>query len=165
MDIRKGTSLYTKTEIAAAYQTYADTVYRICYTCMKGHRMDAEDALQATFLALLRSGKRFESAAHEKAWLIVTASNICKNMLKRRYRGDVPLEPELNASDDPSDGDTLKAVLNLPDPLRLSIYLHYYEGYSAREIGTMIRSKESTVWSYLHKGRGILRTALKEDMR
>ena len=65
--------------MTALYRVHADTVYRVCFTCMKGHRMDAEDALQATFLALMRCGKRFESAAHEKAWLIVTASNVCKN--------------------------------------------------------------------------------------
>ncbi len=157
--------MHTKADIAAAYHTHADTVYRICYTCLKGHRMDAEDALQAAFLALLRSGKRFESAAHQKAWLIVTASNICKNMLKRRYRGDIPLDPELNAADSTPDCETLQAVLGLPDPMRLCIYLHYYEGYAAREIAAMIRSKESTVWSYLHRGRGLLRSALKEDIR
>ena len=96
--------------------------------------MDTEDALQATFLALLRSGKRFESTAHQKAWLIVTASNICRNMLKRSHRRDVPFDPELNSTPDTPDGETLGAVLGLPDPMRLCIYLHYYEGYTGHEI-------------------------------
>jgi len=163
--IRKGIPLHTKAKIAAAYQAHADTVYRVCYTCMKGHRMDTEDALQATFLALLRSGKRFESASHEKAWLIVTASNICKNMLKRSHRRDVPFDPELNSAKGMPEDETLQAVLGLPDPMRLCIYLHYYEGYTAREVAAMIHSKEATVWSYLHRGRGMLKAALKEDMR
>ena len=153
-----------KAEIAALYRTHADMVYRVCFTCLKGHRMYTEDALQATFLALIRCGKRFESKSHEKAWLIVTASNVCKNMLKRSHRKDVPLEPYVHAPAEAQD-ETLRAVLLLPETERLCIYLHYYEGYCAREIGGMINKTESTVWGYLHKGRGMLKTMLKEDMR
>jgi RNA polymerase sigma-70 factor (ECF subfamily) len=84
--------------------------------------MDTEDALQSTFVALMRSGKRFESAAHEKAWLIVTASNICRNMLKRSHRRDVPLDAELSLAGAEQD-ETLQAVLALPERERLCIYL------------------------------------------
>ncbi len=159
----KGFLLHTKAEITALYHAHADTVYRVCFTCLKGHRMDTEDALQATFLALMRSGKRFESAVHGRAWLIVTASNICRNMQKRRHRRDVPLEGSPQTPHcDPQD-ETLEAVLQLPEPERLCVYLHYYEGYSAGEIGGMIGKKDSTVWSYLHKARGKLKAALAED--
>lgn len=154
--------MQTKAEIAAMYRAHADMVYRVCFTCLKGHRMDTEDALQATFLALIRCGKHFESGSHLKAWLIVTASNVCKNMLKRSHRKDVPLDPGLHAEAPPQD-ETLHAVLQLPDTERLCVYLHYYEGYSAREIGGMIRKTESTVWGYLHKGRGMLKALLKEN--
>lgn len=156
--------LHTRAEIAAIYRTHADMVYRVCFTCLKGHRMDTEDALQATFLALIRCGKRFETKAHEKAWLIVTASNVCKNMLRRSHRRDVPLEPYLHRPTEPQD-ETLLSVLQLPETERLCIYLHYYEGYSAREIGRMINKTDSTVWGYLHKARGMLKTMLKEDER
>ncbi len=114
--------MQTKAEIAALYRAHADTVYRVCFTCMRGHRMDTEDALQSTFVALMRSGKRFESAAHEKAWLIVTASNICRNMLKRSHRRDVPLDAELSLAGAEQD-ETLQAVLALPERERLCIYL------------------------------------------
>ena len=57
------------------YDRQVDTVYRVCYSFMKNHA-DAEDLTQETFLKLLSSGKQFENVRHEKAWLIVTASNI-----------------------------------------------------------------------------------------
>ncbi len=155
--------MLTRSEITALYRTHADMVYRVCFTCMRGHRMDAEDALQATFLALIRSGKRFESAAHKKAWLIATAGNTCKNMLKRSHRKDVPLEMELSAAEKGANPDMLCAVLALPERERLCICLHYYEGYTAGEIARIIRCKESTVWGYLHKARARLRIALRED--
>lgn len=154
--------MHTKAEITALYRAHADTVYRVCYACMKGHRMDTEDALQATFLALMRCGKHFDSPEHEKAWLIVTASNVCRNMLKRSHRRDVPLDADTQETGHTQD-ETLQAVLALPQPERLCVYLHYYEGFSAREIGSMIGKKDGTVWSTLHKGRSMLKAMLKEE--
>ncbi|MCD8219084.1 MAG: hypothetical protein LUC50_01630 [Ruminococcus sp.] len=49
--------------------------------------MDAEDLMQETFLCALRQTKPWNDEAHEKAWLIVTASNLCK---KRAVPPDTP---------------------------------------------------------------------------
>lgn len=153
---------HAQDEITAIYERQVDTVYRVCFTYLKGSRMDIEDAVQSAFIALLRSGKRFGSVAHEKAWLITVASNLCKNMLTRKHRTDVPFDPERHAAAEEKD-ETVEALMQMPENERLSLYLHYYEGYTAREIGGMIGSAESTVWGYLHKGRGMLRRMLEED--
>lgn len=47
---------------------------------------DAEDMVQETFLKLMNCEKQFESEEHARAWLIVTASNTCKNELRRWKR-------------------------------------------------------------------------------
>ncbi len=125
--------------------------------------MDIEDAVQSAFLALVRKGMRFKSEGHAKAWLIVTASNICRNMLKRSYRSDLELIADRHDSRDEKD-ETLEAVLGMPENERVSIYLHYYEGYTAKEIGDMIGKTESTVWGYLHRGRAMLRKMLREEV-
>lgn len=67
----------TDREITELYQRHVDTVYRVCYSYMK-NRADTEDMVQDTFIKLISSGVLFQSAEHEKAWLIVTASNLCK---------------------------------------------------------------------------------------
>ena len=74
--------LRTDREITEIYHRQIDTVYRICYSFMK-NKPEAEDMVQETFLRLIASGKTFENQRHEKAWLIVTASNLCKDQLKR----------------------------------------------------------------------------------
>ena len=56
--------------------------------------------------------------------------------------------------------EVLEAVLSLPEKYKDVIYLHYYEGYSAYEIGTILKKKENTVYSLLSRGRGILREIL-----
>lgn len=49
---------------------------------MKNHA-DAQDMTQETFCQMLRKPFRYESDEKTKAWLIVCASNLCKNHLKK----------------------------------------------------------------------------------
>lgn len=46
---------------------------------------------------------------------------------------------------------------------RQVIYLYYYEGYSAREIGGLLGQSEASVNTYLSRGRSKLRALLKGD--
>jgi len=149
--------------ITRIFEEHADTVYRVCFTYFKGNSMDAEDAVQTVFLNLLRCGKTFENAQHEKAWLIVTASNVCKNMLKRKDRTTEPLLERHLCEEDAVD-DTFGMILALPQKYKLTIYLYYYEGYSAKEIGGMLGKKTSTIWKYLKVGRDMLKEQLAEEM-
>jgi RNA polymerase sigma-70 factor (ECF subfamily) len=151
----------TDRELRAIFEKHADTVYRVCFTYFKGHVMDAEDAVQTVFLNLIKCGKTFESAGHEKAWLIVCASNTCKNMLKRKSRK--VLEIDQLPSEEAVD-ETFEMVLALPEVYKLTIYLFYYEGYSAKEIGGMLGKRQSTIWKYLKVGRDMLRERISEEM-
>ena len=54
----------------------------------------------------------------------------------------------------------LEIVLSLPAKYKDVIYLHYYEGYTAREIGTMLHKKENTIYSLLSRGRELLKQKL-----
>ena len=83
--------LRTDREITEIYERNIDTIFRVCYSFMK-NKPEAEDMAQETFLRLIASGKTFENQRHEKAWLIVTASNLCKDQLKRSYRREEELE-------------------------------------------------------------------------
>ena len=80
--------LCTNRDFEQAYLRNVDTVFRVCFIYLKQSRADLEDAVQDTFLKLIKADKRFESLEHEKAWLIVTATNTCKN-----YLGTTAQEP------------------------------------------------------------------------
>ena len=69
------TLLRTNKEIMEIYDRQVDTVYRVCYAYMK-NAPEAEDMTQETFLRLMSNGKPFADQRHEKAWLIITASNV-----------------------------------------------------------------------------------------
>ena len=155
----------TQKEITEAYERNVDTVYRVCFLFFRGNRADAEDAVQTTFLRLAQEPKPFRDAEHEKAWLIVTAGNICRDMLSSGWRRRVVMDEQLiERSTVPFEMDeTLQSVMALPDNDKTAIYLFYYEGYSAKEIAGYMGKSVASVWGYLHSGRTLLRTMLQEE--
>lgn len=157
--------LRTNHDITQLYERHADTVYRVCFLFLKGHAPDIEDALQTTFLKLLRDGTRFDDHEHEKAWLIVTASNVCRDMLRSAWKRRVSAYSHLSEqAAAPVDIDeTAECVMALPENIKAAVYMFYYEGYSAKEIGHALGKSENSVWGYLHKGRALLKDMLGED--
>ena len=155
----------TADEIAAIYSRNADTVYRVCMMFFKGKKDDAEDAVQTAFLKLMYCGVSFKNPEHEKAWLIVTASNVCRDMLRSAWRKRVELdESHLAATPAHYEGDEiLSIVMALPDNCKTAVYMYYYEGFSCGEIARAMGKTTASVWGYLHKGRAMLRDALKEE--
>lgn len=149
-----------RTEAERIVSTYADTLLRLCFTYL-GSVQDAEDIVQTVYLKLLVSGPEFQSPEHEKAWLIRTAVNACKDELRAFRRRAVPLEaiPEKTALEIPSS-PVLDSVMALPNKYRGVIYLFYYEGYSIREIAGLLGRSETDVAAQLSRGRGKLRKML-----
>ena len=143
------------------YYEHADTVFKLCFLYLRGSRPDAEDAVQNSFLALLRKLNAGGGIQNPKAWLLACAANSCKNILGRSHRQDIRLL-DVYTQEDYRD-ETLELILSLPRHERLSVYLHYYEGYTAKEIGRMLGKNDTSVWRYLHNGRNKLKQILTED--
>ena len=156
--------LRTDKEIAEIYASHSRTVYRVCFAFMK-NPADTEDAVQDTFVQLIRKGPAFESEEHEKAWLIRTASNICKNVLRHwwRKREDITEMHDLPGSETAETDDVFRAVMELPDRYKTVVYLYYYEGYSSVEIAEILKKPQSTVRNHLREARAVLKERLGED--
>lgn len=157
------TSDYSSDSIRELYLRNFDTLYRVSFMYLKNAH-DAEDAVHNAFLKAIETGKRFESEKHEKAWLIRVASNICKNMLKAASRKNEPLSDNIPDSCISGDAkDLLYALSDLPDNLKIPVYLFYYDGYSSDEIGQMLHITPSAVRSRLQKARELLRNVLGDE--
>ncbi|RGE70321.1 RNA polymerase sigma factor [Anaerotruncus colihominis] len=156
----------TEQETSRAIELYSDMIRRICLLHLKNHA-DTEDVFQEVFLKYVLRGAVFESVEHERAWLIRVTVNACKDLLKSLFRRKtVSLEvlSEEAASISSEQHAILEAVLALPEKYKDVIYLHYYEGYNAREIGRLLKKKENTVYSLLSRGRELLRQELGGDV-
>ena len=153
--------LRTDREIAEIYERHKNTVYRVCFTYMK-NTADTEDAVQNTFFQLIKAGKVFENEEHEKAWLIRTASNLCKNSLRSwwRKRENIDDHENLQEAESIEVDDVFSAVIGLPEKYKIVIYLYYYEGYNSVEISKILNKPQSTIRNHIHEARSILRNKL-----
>ena len=142
--------------------SYGDSILRLAYSYL--HNMsDAEDVVQETLIKYIKTAPEFESEAHEKAWLLKVASNLSKNKIDyNRIRQTDELNETLVAEEREDLSFVWEAVKALPDNMRDVIHLFYHEGYSTKEIASILKRNESTVRSDLKRGRDKLKTVLKE---
>ena len=100
--------------IEVVYERHVNMLYRVCFSYMKSES-EAEDVVADVFVKLLRHGRGFQNAEHEKAWLLRTAINLCKDRLKHwwRRREDIDQHQGIKSTDTVED-ETLKAVMELP---------------------------------------------------
>lgn len=150
-------------EICAAIDRYADSVHRICMLYLKDSD-DTEDIFQDVFLKYALCDTVFDSSDHEKAWLIKVTINRCKDFLKSFFVSRmVPLDmvPELPEDLPPDYSEVLAAVLGLPKKYKEVIYLHYYEGYTAPEIGKLLGKNVNTVYTLMNRGKMLLKKELE----
>ncbi len=141
---------------------YHGAVFRLAYSYLK-NRADAEDICEETFIKLYLYDGVFEADENCKAWLMKVTVNLSKNMLKscwlsRRTELDecIPVQ----AHEDYGLAEQLK---KLPPKYRLVIHLHYYEGYTAKEISEITGTPVSTITTQLSRAREQLRKIIEKE--
>ncbi len=155
----------SETQLKHAITAHSNTVKRICFMYLHNVQ-DVEDIFQNVFTKYILSLVIFKNEEHEKAWLIRVTVNACKDYLKTYWKKNVELKSEQiepPQSSTPENTDILQAVRQLPPLYRDAIYLHYYEGYKAKEICHIMKKSENTVYSLLSRGREQLKTILGGD--
>ena len=157
-------------DIEKAIDTFGSTVWRVCATFFQ-HSHDAQDAFQETFLKYaLAEAKDFQDDEHRKAWLIKVSSNVCRDMLRAAHRKDHSFDQEfehsrrgLAVAEDPKESphlEIVEAFRSLDDPPRLPLFLSLYEGYTAPEIAEIVDAPVNTVYSWIARGKKMLKEAL-----
>ena len=155
------------TAFIQVYTLYFDTVYRLCCIRLRS-QTEAEDVTQETFFRAMQHTEVWQSGdeGYTKAWLLTTASNLCKNInshwthTRRVDLSEWACAVETAPPPDDTRSDVLSAMLRLPDHYKTVLYLFYYEGYSGTEIAEMLQKKESTVRTLLSRGRKLLKKYL-----
>lgn len=151
-------------EMAALYHRHVSMVYQICLMLLK-NVPDAEDATQNVFRKVMEQDKPFRDPEHEKAWLIVTARNECRDQLKHWWRKNRESETALLqvSSRQPEDNGLKELIWELPEQDRLVLYLYYYQGYTAQEIAELLGKNPSTVRTWLVRARKKLKLRMEAE--
>ena len=142
------------------FDLYADNAFRLAYSYL-GSRQEAEDVVQEVFLKLIRSDIHI-TKGKEKTYLLTMTANACRDVLKSGRMVfmapfDDAVEAESDEQPDDEDSEMLEAVSELPDKLRIAIHLHYYEGYSIKEIADILGIAVSAVSMRLTRAKDLLR--------
>ncbi len=141
---------------------HGNAILRMAYSYLH-NRSDAEDILQETLLKYIQTVPEFSGSEHEKAWLLCVAANLSKNRIKyNTIRHTDELNEELQSEDREDLSFVWEAVKSLPAKYKEVVHLHYYEGYSTKQIAEILARNESTVRSDLKRGRENLKAILKE---
>lgn len=156
----------TEHEVNKAIDRYADMVRRLCIVHLK-NEADAEDVFQTVFLKYFLSDTFFEGPEHEKAWFIRVTINACRDLLRDFFRREtVSIDSLIDVPDsvDNESKEVLEAVLSLPQRYTDAVYLHYYEGYTAPEIGKILGKNPNSVYTLLTRARQLLKERLGGEL-
>ena len=147
---------------------HSQMVLGVCRSIVSNHAC-ADDAFQATFLALVRNARRLRNAASFSGWLCRVARHaaIKASKAKRSQEWQIDsLEPSIEI--DPLNHLAAREVVqslaqeleSIPRRHREAIALYYFESLSRSEIATRMNCTEAIVKGLLHRGKQLLRTRL-----
>jgi RNA polymerase sigma factor (sigma-70 family) len=152
------------------YRKTAETLFRKAYRMCHGHKADADDAHQRTYLKALEHWATVSSLSDRErnAWLATTLTREVLQIWRAPHRSRETLSHD--ASEQPgepvgTDGlpDTVfsadlyhaacHGIARLEGRPREVIALHWLAGYEISEVAEMLGISSSTVRVHLHTGR------------
>ena len=154
------------------FDTWSDGMLMLCMRYVK-HLPDAEEIMLNGFYNFFKTIDRFiyGGPATIGAWLKKIMVNECLMFLRKK--GGLKIVAEVYGEEISTEESQLgkinaneifQLILNLPVGYRTVFNLFVVEGYSHKEIATMLGIAEGTSKSQLNKARGLLQKAVKEKM-
>ena len=139
----------------------------MAYTASMVEQKAAEDIVQDVFLKLLSKNIAINSSS-EKSYLFKMTANLCKDYLKSKRAKNTDDYDEVMEGMSTSDSFTdderqlYDELMQLPDIQRVPVYLHFYEGYTYKEIAKILQISESAVAMRISRGKDELKKRLEE---
>ena len=142
----------TNEDFATRIIAMQGTLYRVTCAILRDHA-DREDAVQSAIEKAWRKRGMLRDEGRLRAWVVRILINECYTLLRHQKR-ETPVEaiPDSPAPDT-ADPDLYRFFTGLPDTLRLTMVLHYVEGYEVKEIAGMLHLPVGTVKTRLMRGR------------
>ena len=161
---------------------YLDTTYRAA-VALCGRVENAEDLVQATYLKALESFDSFRPGTNCRAWLLRILRNTWIDQLRHIQITGPEVQIEQNLLADPprrqetvwseandilenfSDEQVIKALGELPEEQRLTLFLVDVEEFSHEEVAEITDVAVGTVKSRSSRARAALRQKLLSHAR
>lgn len=166
-----------KGEFESIAMLYLDTVYRAA-VALCGNRAEAEDLAQATFLKAFEQFGSFKKGTNCKAWLLTILRNKWIDRIRHKNVVGEVLPIEENIIGEPqrneqttwsncqdllenfSDEQVVRALKELPDEKRLTLFLIDVEQLNQEEVAEIMDVAVGTVKSRTSRARAVLKEKL-----
>lgn len=146
------------------YELLAPKLYRTCKRYLKKEE-EIEEVMADAFYTIFTKLDQLKEMLAFEAWARKITVNQCLLTLKKNinfniYLDDMKMEPKLETADDTvlEEEDLLQLLNHIPEGCKTVFNLFAIEGYSHKEIATMLGISEGTSKSQLNASR----TKLKE---
>lgn len=146
--------------MTALIERFQSMVFGLCLR-MLGHRQDAEDVTQETFVRVFRSLARWDSTREFTPWLLAIAGNRCRSWLslrKNRAKASELVEDLPDATPDVHPARQLAEEIDLAlgqvrDDYRKAFLLFHENELSYAEISEILGCPVGTVKTWIHRAR------------
>ena len=146
--------------IESFVRKYYPKIFQYCLLHIRD-RGDAEDLTQETFLKFFQSFERYQHRGKCSAFLYAIASNACKDYYRKAREQYVEEVPE-KAEEDQDMGsaeirmDVETAVARLPEELRETAILFFFQNLKQKEIAKLLDIKVSLVKYRVNRAKKLL---------
>lgn len=143
----------TQEELSALIMDNKDGMYRLAFSILRNDA-DAQDAVSEAIVLAFEKCHQLRKRSSAKSWLMQILVNSSKKIAVQSNKY-VLLENEIQyeQAEEFKDDDMWETVMELDEEFREVVVLYYYEQFSVREIGKMLRVPEGTVKSRLARTR------------
>lgn len=149
-----------------------DSLYRVSKSILKNDA-DCEDAVSEAIVKAFGNLASLKKDKHAKTWLTRILINECFHIRKQRKKVTLLSEEDSWVLErrEENSGNLLEVeryseiyhfIGKLKENQRLAVILYYYEGYSVKEIASIMEVTQGTVKSRLGRARKILKQYLEE---
>lgn len=154
----------TDEELMSDVEKYRPMLFRLAYSST-GDLSVCDDIVWDVFMKLYSANQQFDSEDGKKAWLIRLTVNKSHNHTKTWWQKNKSGLSEAIHGKEYLRDDIIalkEALKKLKPSYREVIFLHYYEGYTASEIGKMLNLSTTAVTTRLQRGREKLKEYLTD---
>jgi RNA polymerase sigma factor (sigma-70 family) len=133
------------------------TLYRVARSILKTEN-ECFDAVQEAVLNAYHSVQALREPRYFQTWMIRILINVCYRIIREKSKVVPLLDPQREETSSRFEQQVeLKVALeSLEEDLRLPLELHYFEGFTVREIAEILQVAEGTIKSRLVKARAKL---------
>jgi RNA polymerase sigma factor (sigma-70 family) len=150
------------------YDLYSSELFPICCRYATD-KEEAKDILQEGFIRIFTCLKQYKGNGSLAGWMkrvvVTTALNYIKKNRKAIF-SDIDLYqdylPHTNAEVDATINakEIMEAFMQVPYNYRTILGLHIIDGYSYKELSTLLQIEESTCRTKVHRGKQFLQNIL-----